>query len=257
LALELIAHGALRAAHSGSYGGLIRNPAVRLAHAIASLRDKDGRIIVDGFYEHLRPLGATENALLAKLQFDRESKLLNLGADDFWGDPGYSYFETQMYRPTLNIHGLSSGYQDKGWMAMVPSEAKAKIDINIVPDLDADDILQKIQIHFVKNGFHDIEIVEVGRVPYSSGAKPDDALLRMVANAQKRVWGKDPILYPSIGGGGDLVKAFKEQLKINQFVMVPLGQPDLNEHSPTESFDIDWFVRGIKMLAAVIEELGE
>ncbi len=258
LALDLIAHGAPRAAHSGSYGALIRNPAVRLAHAIASLRDPEGRILVDGFYEHLRKPGAAENTLLSKLKIDPEAKLQSLGADHFWGDPGYSYFETQMYRPTLNVHGLSSGYQDAGWMAMVPADAKAKIDINIVPDLEADDLLQKIQAHLDKHGFDDIEIVETGRIPYALGAQPDDPLLKVVAEAQKRVWGKDPVLYPSIGGAGDLVIAFKEQLKNSaNLSWFRWGSLILNEHSPSESFDIDWFIRGIQVMAAVIAEAAE
>lgn len=256
LAIELIAYGAKSSAHSGSYGGLLRNPALRLCQAIASMRDSEGRIQINGFFDDLCPLGAVERELLAHLTIDRNQKLQTLGASEFWGDPGYDYFETQMYRPTFNIHGLTSGYQDEGWMASVPSEAKAKIDINIVPDLDHQDILNKIKRHLLDHGFEDIEVKELARLPYASAANLDDPFLGVVSRAQMRVWGMPPVIYPSIGGAGDLVKAFKEGAGIKQFLMVPLAQPDLNEHSPLESFDLSWYVKGIKTIAAIIDEFA-
>lgn len=253
LAFELVARGAERPAHSGSYGALLRNPAVRLAQAIASMRDPQGRILIRGFYEGLRPIGEMERYLLDRLSLDAPQKLDSLGATEFWGDPGYGYFETQMYRPTLNVHGLTAGYQGSGWMAMVPSIARAKLDVNIVPDLDPDDLKRKVQAHLAEHGFTDVELVEVAREPYASEARLDDPFLQVVSAALQRVWGKPPVLYPSIGGGGGLVKAFKEQIGIPNFLMVPLGQPDMNEHSPHESLDIDWFIQGIKVVAAVID----
>jgi acetylornithine deacetylase/succinyl-diaminopimelate desuccinylase-like protein len=256
LAIELVARGAGTQAHSGSYGGLLRNPAFRLAQAIGTMRDDTGRILIQGFYEHLQPLGETEKALLSRLVLNREKKLHTLGAAEFWGDPGYNYFETQMYRPTLNIHSLTSGYQERGWMAVVPATARAKIDMNIVPNLDPGDLKQKIRRHLDERGFQDIEIVELARIPYACGALPDDPFLRAVSSAQRMVWGMDPVIYPSIGGGGDLTKVFKEQLGNRHFLMVPLGQPDMNEHSPHENFDLDWFIRGIKVIAATLAEFG-
>lgn len=256
LALEFIAHGAGSSAHSGSYGGLIRNPALRLCQAIASMRGSDGRIQIDGFFEHLRPLGSVEHKLLANLKIDRKEKLKTLGVSEFWGDPGYDYFETQMYRPTFNIHGLTSGYQDDGWMASVPSEAKAKIDINIVPNLDHQDILEKIKRHLLNFGFDDIEVRELARLPYASAANIDDPFLGVVSRAQYKVWGLHPVIYPSIGGAGDLVKAFKDGAGIKQFLMVPLAQPDLSEHSPMESLDLSWYLMGIKTIVAIIDEFA-
>ena len=257
LAFDLVVHGPATSVHSGSYGGLVKNPAIRLANALACLRDPKGQILVKGFYDDLEPLGELQQRLLNSLKLERESKLKNLGTTEFWGDPGHNYFETQMYRPTLNVHGLTCGYQDRGWVAMVPSTATAKIDINIVPNLNHDDIKQKIQRHLVDHDFDDIEIRETGRSPYATSARLDDPFLAIVSRALERVWGTTPVLYPSIGGGGGLVRIFKEQIGNPHFLMVPFGQPDMNEHSPTESLDLDWFVRGIKAVVTVIDEFAK
>jgi acetylornithine deacetylase/succinyl-diaminopimelate desuccinylase-like protein len=257
LAINLVAHGAAYEAHSSSYGALLRNPAVRLAHAIAALRGEDGRILVPGFYDDLKPLGEVERYLLANLKVDREAKLSSLGAAEFWGDPGYEYFETQQYRPTFNIHGLVSGYTGEGWTALVPTVATAKIDINLVPNLDPDDLLAKIRSHLDNCGFSDVEIQEMTRNSYDTWAQPGDLFLEVVSRALKRVWGVEPVLYPSIGGGGPGAVIFKDLVGIENYALVPLGQPDMNEHSPRESLDIDWFIRGIKVIATTIDEFAK
>lgn len=257
LALELSVQTAKSAAHSGSYGGVLRNPALILAQALASMRDGDGRILIRGFYDDLRPVGDVEKNLLAGLKIDAAKKLESLGAEEFWGDPGYSYFETQMYRPTLNIHGLTSGYQGEGWMAAVPAAASAKIDINIIPDLDPADITRKIRAHLDEHGFETVQIKVLADLPYATAATPESPFLQVVARAQETVWGKKPVIYPSIGGAGDLVKVFTDTVGVKYFLMVPLAQPDLNEHTPKESLDIDWYIQGIKTVAAIIDEFAK
>lgn len=256
LAFELKASGAKFEAHSGSYGGLLRNPAIRLAHAIAALRDPDGRILVPGFYEHLRPLGKDEKVLLANLKVDKESKLRSLGTTEFWGDPDHDYFEIQQYRPTLNVHGLTSGYQGENWTMMVPSSATAKIDVNIVAHLDPVDLLAKIRKHLDANDFRDIEIKELAHSIAFEWSKPGDPFLDLVARAMKRVWNKETVMYPSIGGGGSIGPGVKDELGIPYFLVVPLGQPDMNEHSSRESLDIDWYINGIKSVATIIDEFA-
>lgn len=257
LAINLVAHGAAYEAHSSSYGALLRNPAIRLAHAIAVLRGEDGRILVPGFYDDLKPLGEVEQHLLANLKVDKEAKLSSLGAAEFWGDPGHEYFETQQYRPTFNIHGLICGYTGEGWTAVVPTVATAKIDINLVPNLDPDDLLAKMRNHLDNCGFHDVEIQEITRNSYHCWAQPGGSFLGVVSQALKRVWGLEPVLYPSIGGGGPGAVIFKELVGNENYILVPLGQPDMNEHSPRESLDIDWFIRGIKVIATTIDEFAK
>lgn len=253
--LELIAYGAKQTSHSGSYGGLIKNPAVILVNALSSMRDSAGRILIRGFYDDVKPYGETERVLLDNLVLNQKEKFATLGIDRFWGDPGFSYFETQQFRPTLNINSLSSGFQGEGWELVVPTKATAKVDINIVPDMDPLNVLSSIRNHLDREGYSEIEIHELRSSSYVNWVQPNDPFVAVVKRAQERVWEKRSVLYPSIGGGGG--PQTKNKLGIPHYLMLPLGQPDMNEHSPRENFHLEWFIRGIKVIATLFDEYSK
>ena len=257
LVLEFVAHGAKYASHSGSFGGLIKNPAVNLVNALASMRDSTGKILIKGFYDQVKPLGEKERTLIKILEREsnQKQKLSSLGVDHLWGDPGHSYFETQQYRPTYNINSISSGFQGEGWELVVPTIATAKIDINIVPDMDPQYTISQIRKHLDQKGFSEIEVHELRASSYVNWIEPDDPFVAIVERAQERVWGKRPILYPSIGGGGG--SQTKRKLGIPHYLMIPLGQPDMNEHSPQENLHLDWFINGIKVIATLFDEFDK
>lgn len=257
LVLEFIAKGAKYASHSGSFGGLLKNPAVRLVNALASMRNSKGEIFIDGFYDQVRPLGETEKELVKILEKEsnQEQKLSSLGADHLWGDPGFSYFETQQYRPSFNINSISSGFQGDGWELIVPTIATAKVDINIVPNMDTQYTIEKIRKHLDEKGFTDIEFNVLGASSFVQWIEPEDPFVAVVKRAQERVWKKRTVLYPSIGGGGG--SQTKKKLGIPHYLMIPLGQPDMNEHSPRENLHLDWYINGIKVLATLFEEFAK
>ena len=257
LVLEFVAYGAKYASHSGSFGGLLRNPVIILVNALASMRDSTGRILIEGFYDQVKSFGDKEKELINNLEMEsnHNEKLSSLGTDRLWGDPGHSYFETQQYRPTFNINSISSGFQGKGWELVVPTVATAKVDINIVPDMDPKHVIVNIQKHLDQKGFSEIEIRELRASSYVNWIEPDDPFVAIVERAQERVWRKKSILYPSIGGGGG--SQTKRKLGIPHYLMIPLGQPDMNEHSPQENLHLDWFINGIKVLATLFDEFDK
>ena len=65
--LELTVYGPIKGLHDGHYGNWVPNPIVRLTHLIDSMRDENGRILIKGFYDDVKPTSETERAALAKI----------------------------------------------------------------------------------------------------------------------------------------------------------------------------------------------
>ena len=70
--------------HSGNWGGLLRNPGIRLAHAIASLIDAHGRILVPG----LLPAELPPSVRVALQDIEVGGGPGDPAIDPGWGEPG-------------------------------------------------------------------------------------------------------------------------------------------------------------------------
>lgn len=106
--------GPKRDLHSGSFGGGINNPLNVLGHIIARLKDMDGRILIPGFYDKVRPLTEQERDILAQFPLDEAAWLAETGAPEPWGEPEYTLVERLGARPTLDVHGIIGGYTGAG-----------------------------------------------------------------------------------------------------------------------------------------------
>jgi acetylornithine deacetylase/succinyl-diaminopimelate desuccinylase-like protein len=145
--LEFALKGASRSLHSGRYGGSIPNALHALAELVASLHSRDGRVAVEGFYEHVVPLPEDERSAIAELPFDENRFLGEVGAPALFGEAGYSTLERQWIRPTLEVNGMWGGYQGKGTQTITPNEAHAKLSCRLVPDQDPDTIRALVVRH--------------------------------------------------------------------------------------------------------------
>lgn len=254
LYLELKSKFASSEWHAGSYGNLVPNPVLNLVHALSTMREKDGKILIDGYYDDVDPVSKVEREVMDKIPFNTQEKLDEIGISKFRGAPDVSYFEKMFYQPSLTIAGIVGGYTEEGPKGIVPDEALAKIDMCLVPGQDADDIYDKVQKHLIKNGFEDIEVKKLISTQPSK-EEFDIKFGKIMAKSLKKVWGVDPIKYPSIGGGGPF-SLFSAYANIPT-LMVPYAQPDLHEHGPNESMHIDWFANGIKTTATLFEDFLE
>src|SRR5512140_1951600 len=113
-AFEITLYGPNRDLHSGIFGGTVDNPAMALCQLLAQLRDKKGRIAVPGFYEDVQPLSAYERKQARRLAVNEREYAKFLGVPKLFGETGYSPVEQRSARPTLEINGLTSGYQGEG-----------------------------------------------------------------------------------------------------------------------------------------------
>jgi len=135
--------------HSGQYGGAVENPINALAEMISKMKDADGRILIDGFYDDVAPLSKEEKANFDKLPFDDTEYAKALEVDELAGEKGYSTLERLWSRPTLDCNGIWGGFTGEGAKTVLPSKASAKISMRLVPNQDPDKIAQ-LFVDFVK-----------------------------------------------------------------------------------------------------------
>jgi acetylornithine deacetylase/succinyl-diaminopimelate desuccinylase-like protein len=255
-AFEIIVHGPSRDLHSGIFGGTVDNPAIALCQIIAKLRDKNGRVAVPGFYDDVEPLSAYEKKQFARLPFSARQYQKLVGVPKLFGEKGYTPFEQRSARPTVEINGLTSGYQGEGSKTIVPAWARAKITMRLVPNQDSAKIIKLVRRH-LKKLCPPTVTMEIksghGAAPYL--VSPTSAQAQAALRALKLAFKCEPVLMRE-GGSIPIVNDFSKILHADA-LMLGLALPDDNAHSPNEKFSLDCFAKGQLMSAYLWQELSK
>jgi acetylornithine deacetylase/succinyl-diaminopimelate desuccinylase-like protein len=230
--------GPMRDTHS-SFKAMIDSPVWRLVQALGTLVTPDGNTpAIDGYMEHVRPLGAEEKELIAsaaKRLTERQFQVAS-GATKWIDDlPFLSALERLVSMPTVNIEGIYGGYTGPGGKTVLPHKASAKLDLRLVPDLTAEEALAKLKAHLAKRGYGDIEVTMTGG--YSSTATPADAPLIQAQVAVLQRAGIDAVLWPRLAG------SYPGYVFTDPPVSLPSGHFGLGygtgAHAPDEFFLIE------------------
>ena len=239
--------------HSGSFGGGVNNPLNALAHLIAQLKDGDGRILIPGFYDRVRPLNAEERSLLARNPLDPEAWLAETGAPRLWGEPEYSLVERLGARPTLDVNGIIGGYTGDGAKTVLPARAHAKLSMRLVPDQDPEEIAGLLATYVASIAPPTVKVT----VSYVHGAPASVTdlkipAMRAAAAAYTNVFGREPI-YTREGGSLPVVGHFQRHLGL-ETILMGFGLPTDRIHSPNERFYLPNFYRGIETIIHFLAE---
>jgi acetylornithine deacetylase/succinyl-diaminopimelate desuccinylase-like protein len=242
---ELRLYGPAHDLHSGSFGGVVHNPAQVLCDLIAGMHDEKGRVTLPGFYDSVRPLGADERKELARLMMDEDFYLKNSGAPALFGEEGYTPVERTGARPTLEVNGLYSGFTGVGSKTVLPAEAMAKISTRLVPDQDPDEVHRQF-IEYIEAHIPPTVRYEVEQMAGSPASISDLKMPGVVAlgDALQQVWGKRPV-FKREGGSVPVVILFQKLLGIDS-VIGGYGLPDDNPHGPNEKLHLPTWYRGIE-----------
>lgn len=253
-AMEIIVHGPSRDLHSGIFGGSVDNPAMVLCQLLAQLRDKNGRVTVPGFYDKVAPLSAYEKKQLARLPGNDTAYRKFLGVPKLFGERGCTSTEQRTARPTFEINGLTSGYQGEGSKTIVPSWARAKITMRLVPNQHPPTIIKAARKYLAKLCPPTVRL-EIksghGAEPYI--VSPTSKQAQSALRALKEAFGYEPVLIRE-GGSIPIVNDFKKYLHADT-LLLGLALPDDNAHSPNEKFDLGCFEKGQLMGAHLWQEL--
>jgi acetylornithine deacetylase/succinyl-diaminopimelate desuccinylase-like protein len=229
-----------RSIHSAN-AAWVDSPVWRLIWALNSMKNSDGKITIEGFYENVSPPSGEEEQLLKKLEetFDEKAIQAEIDVTRFSEDlHGIELLKRYLYSPTLNIDGIFAGYIGSGTKTVLPHEAKAKIDIRLVPHMTPENILAKLKKHLQKYGFTDIK-VEVHDCYTWAQVSINEPIVQAMIRTYKH-HGYDPEIWPRLGGSAPFYLFNHPPLNL-PFVMGGLGHGG-RAHSPNEYL----VVKGIK-----------
>lgn len=255
-AVQVDIAGANTDLHSGGYGGAVQNPIHALVHILDSMRDGEGRILVEGFYDAVRPLSEEDRAQIAAVPFDEEDYKARLGIPEVFGEAGYSTLERNWARPTLEINGIWGGFQGEGVKTVLPKEAHAKITCRLVPDQDPERIVAQLEAHVHKHAWPGVRVnvarPESGSKPYLMPAEHPGN--RVAGAVLREVYGKDP-LYVRAGGSIPFCSIVLDELGVYT-VNFAFGLRDERAHAPNEFYRLSSFEKGQRAYATLLERLG-
>jgi acetylornithine deacetylase/succinyl-diaminopimelate desuccinylase-like protein len=241
--------------HSGSYGGAVANPAEVLARLIAQLKDDQGRIVVPGFYDEVRPLSDQERAEFARLPFDEARYKRELGVEALWGEAGFSVLERLWARPTLEVCGLWGGFQGAGSKTIIPARASAKLSCRLVPDQDPERVTRLVEQHLRALCPASVRL----RFTPMAGGRPsitplDHPAVGAAQRALRAGFDAEPVFIRA-GGSIPVVASFESLLGLPT-VLMGFGLPDERNHAPNERFDLGNFAGGLRSSLHWWRELG-
>tara|TARA_B110000211_G_scaffold227683_1_gene282860 strand:- start:342 stop:1691 length:1350 start_codon:yes stop_codon:yes gene_type:complete len=253
VSFDLVAKGASRDVHSGNFGGVVPNPIWTLVQLLATMKDPEGYITIEGLTETIIPATNLEREAIARLPNDEEAVKADLNLTELDGPKDRPYWDRLMFHPTLTINGFTGGYDGPGSKTVLPNAAIAKCDVRLVEPLTPDHVFDRIEAHVARHA-PTVEVVRHnGMLP--SKTPLDSPYAKLIARAIKLARGVDPLIYPTVGGSlPDYV--FTKILNKPAFV-VPYANADEANHAPNENLEVVRFIDGVKIGAALLDELGK
>lgn len=243
--VELVYKGLAEDQHS-SLAVVAPSPVWHLVEALATLREPDGRVLIDGFYDNVEEPTEADLKMLEALPFEEEAERKRLGVESFVGGAtGTEFLRRYFFEPTCNIAGIVAGFIVPGASKTVlPKQAMAKLDMRLVPNQEPDEIVAKLRKHLDDRGFSDIEINRFSNEhPVRS---PSDSLIaRAAIEAARETFDEPPAMSPMMIGTGPMYPV-ASGLGIPTVSPAGVHRPDSNIHAPNENCRIDDFLRIIE-----------
>ncbi len=260
--VELTIFGPKRPLHSGHYGNWAPNPAMEMAHLLASMKNNKGEVTIKGFYDDVIPLTEAEKSALSKIPAVEEQLKKELGIKKA---ERMGTINENLNRPSLNINGLQSAGVGKQSANVIPTKAIASIDLRLVAGNDWKRQQQKVINHIKAQGYHvtDAEPTNEERALYdkicmvkrSEGYNAqktpmDNAMAQQIVAAVTAALPEKPVLLPTLGGSLPLF--IFEQMLNTKPVTVPMANHDNNQHAENENIRIQNLWDGLEMFASIM-----
>jgi acetylornithine deacetylase/succinyl-diaminopimelate desuccinylase-like protein len=262
--LNLTVFGPKAGVHSGNYGNWVPNPAQRLAALLASMKNDEGRVLVAGFYDGIGELPPAERALLDGVPEDSAAMLKTFGVAA--PESAFPKLQGALQYPTLNVRGLASAHVGAGARTIIPDRATAAIDIRLVKETSANDLVEKLRAHVRAQGYHLVtgepddgtraahgkiaSIVVSETVTNAFRTSPQDPQAMRVAKGIQAAFGNPPVQLRTLGGTVPIAP-FIEAIGFPA-ILVPTVNFDNNQHEENENLRLGHLFQGIEIVAAIL-----
>jgi acetylornithine deacetylase/succinyl-diaminopimelate desuccinylase-like protein len=261
--VDITLYGPNHELHSGHYGNWAPNPAMALAHLLASMKDDDGRVLIDHFYDGVQPLTEIERRAIAEAP-DVDQDLMR----ELWlgrTEGGGKKLVELLNLPSLNIRGMSSARTGAGASNVIPATATASIDMRLVKGIDHEIAEQRVIEHIRKQGYFIVDtepdaktrmshpklaLVKVESGGYNaSRTSMDLPISQLVLKTAESARG--PVVkLPTMGGSVPLYMI--DEILHVPTITVPIANHDNNQHSFNENIRIQNLWDGIELMAALL-----
>ena len=238
--------------HSGNWGGLLSNPGVILANAIASIIDAKGHVKVRELMPEHMPNSV--RAALANLEVEPGEDGPQI--DPNWGEPGLTPAERVFGWNTFEVLAFTTGNPDNPVNA-VPPNARAHCQIRYTVDRDRATFIPALRRHLDAHGFAQVMVQPAdGRAAWdATRLDPDHPWVNWAARSVEQTLGRAPVRLPNLGGSlpND---AFAHILGLPT-VFVPHSYAGCSQHAPDEHGLKSIFREGLAMMGGLFWDLGE
>jgi acetylornithine deacetylase/succinyl-diaminopimelate desuccinylase-like protein len=261
--LDLTVYGAKNELHSGHYGNWAPNPAMLLARLLVSMKNENGHVLVDHFYDDIEPMSDIEKQAIADAPDNDQELMHELWLGSTEGAP--SKLLDLINQPSLNIRGMASARIGAQASNVVPSSAIASIDIRLVKGMDPLRTQDRVINHIKNQGFFVVDkapsaevrqahpkVVWVDRGSAGFGAvrtPMDLPISQEVIRVVESVRGS-AVKLPSMGGS--LPLADIERPLGTRTIVIPIANHDNNQHSFDENLRIQNLWDGIELFTALL-----
>jgi acetylornithine deacetylase/succinyl-diaminopimelate desuccinylase-like protein len=236
--------------HSGNWGGLLANPGIILAQALACITDARGTIQVP---EWRPPLPQVVRRLLAGVEVEGGGNGPTVDRD--WGEPELTPAERVFAWNSFEVLAFTTGTPDHPVNA-IPGSARAHCQLRYVVGTDVDDIIPALRRHLDRHGFERVEVRRGGGGFFAaSRLDPDDPWVGFAARSIEQTTGRKPVILPNLGGSlpND---SFADVLGLRT-IWVPHSYAGCSQHAPDEHLLAPIARQGLGVMAGLFWDLGE
>lgn len=237
--------------HSGNWGGILSDPAIQLAHAIASIASPTGQIRIHEWVPKELPRTVREAVADCVVDGGPDGPVI----DPNWGEPGLSPAEQVFGWCSFDVLAMKSGVPETPVNAVPPS-AWARCQLRFVVGIDAQDVIPALKRHLIRHGFPMIEVSTNGSERFgATRLDPEDAWVKFTLASIENSTGKKPALLPNLGGSlpNDI---FADILGLRT-IWVPHSYPGCSQHAPDEHLPAFIAREALTAMAGLYWDIGE